>query len=265
MNKNKLKRVLFYGSFPHSEYENVKTFLQHLIPELIERDYQIITREGTANNMDDGLVWLDNLVLDIACDYCAQHKIDFFKDNQIISYNLDNGTPSPHKRRIDNLPNSDRFSGYKKLMERSDIIIGIGGAGGVYRFGLVAGATNHLFIPLSIAKGDAVKLAKELYEYLGNRYSHDLEEYITRNEILSKDSVIDFVNVIGECLKKSSNDIHQITKEEFTSYLQQPGRISDLGFSDFWNLLKKLPLSWILSFSGLTLTVIVLFILRLVI
>ena len=256
------RKVLFYGSIPKTEYESTKAFLTLLIPKLIERDIQIITREGTPNN-GGSLAWLDNMVLDVACVYCARHHIDLMTDNKVISYSLDGKEPSAHKRCIINLPSSDRFSGYKRLMEKCDAVIGIGGAGGVYRFGLVAGATNHLFIPISIAKGDAAILAKELFEYLEKNYSSELVDYITRSSF-SEYEVVGLVNAICESINNTKPIKKEISKDDFIAYIEQPGKIADLGFSDFINILKKLPISWIISFLGLTLTVVVLFILQLI-
>jgi|GEM_PF-6502284 len=66
---SKMKRILFYGSIEGKANEKVRQFLQIFIPRLLSSNYQIVTREGTNCPDKYPLLWLDNLVLDIACEH----------------------------------------------------------------------------------------------------------------------------------------------------------------------------------------------------
>lgn len=256
-----MKRVFFYGSINDNDYDKVNKFLKKFIPKLLERDYQIITREGTPTSGTDKHVWLDNLVLDIACNYRDAHEMDF---NSVISLRLDDNRPSEHKRKIITLQSSDRFSGYREILDKCDVVIAIGGTGGVYRLGLVAAATNYFFIPLSIAEGDAQTLARQLKDYLVNNYSDKLPDYILDSEI-ENDEMEHFLNVISSCINKPKDKKDEISDEQFINYIENhSGKLKNLSIKHLWKILIKLPVSWIITLFGLVLAVIVLFVLQLV-
>lgn len=256
-----MKSVFFYGSIKEGDYDKVNRFLSKFIPKLLERDYQIITREGTPDPTSGNHVWLDNLVLDIACNYRDTHQLDF---NTVISLRLDDNKPSEHRRKIITLQSSDRFSGYREILEKCDLVIAIGGTGGVYRLGLVAAATNYFFIPLSIAEGDAQTLARQLKDYLVNNYSDKLPDYILDSEI-EPDEMEKFLNVISSCINKPTGKKEEISDEQFIEYIENHSdKLKNLSIKHLWKILIKLPVSWIIALFSLVLAVIVLFVLQLV-
>lgn len=243
------------------EKKQLKSFLEVLIPKLLQRDYTIMTREGEPSENGRNVYCLDNLVLDIACNYRDEHKLDY---DTVISLQMDNNKRSIHDRKIIQLKKSERFSAYKEIINNCDVIIGIGGTGGVYRLGLVSAATNHFFIPLSIVEGTSCTLARELNDYLSDNYSPDLSAYTMDNHIDGKE--IDYlISAITNCLNKpNSNTKTELSSQQLFDLLQSnTDKLKEFSFKQLWQLLTSLPISWLLPLFVLLLTVIVLFIVQL--
>lgn len=255
-----MKKVLFYGSIEEEDYEKVKAFLEKFIPKLLERDFQVITREGITGTDELTHKWLDNIILDIACKYRDLHCIPYEK---VISLKLNSDNISSHDRKVITLRNSERFKAYKEILGHCDLIISIGGKGGVYRLGLVSAIMNQLFVPLSLAKGKSQVLSRELSDYLSDNYSNELVDFTLKNYI-TENEMEQFINVIIKACNQDAHKDSTITESQFLQYIENnPGRIKELSIKQFWRLLVKLPLSWLLSLFGIIFTIIVLLIIRL--
>ena len=257
-----MKRILFYGSIDDERYDKTQAFLSVFIPKLMERGYQIVTREGCVPEPNTH-GWLDNLVLDIACNYRDTHALPY---DRVISFRLDSATPSKHDRELITLASSERFAGYREMLEKTDMVIAIGGRDGVYRFGLVAAATNHFYLPLSVAGGVAGdKMTRELRDYLTNNYSKEIVNYACKSHFEDMD-MEKMINEIARCLNNpqtSSNSA--ITDEQFISYIENnPEKLEGMDLKRLWKLIRKLPAKVIIPLFAFALTFVVLFVMNII-
>lgn len=236
-----MKRVLFYGSIARDNKDTVEKFLKEFIGKLLDDDYTIFTREGTSTPEAYEKIWLDNMVLDIACDYRDTNRLSYDRVASFVMTDDDNISKHRRQRRI--ISSTNRFDGYQEMMEQCDVIVSIGGTEGVYRLGLFSAAKKKLFVPIAIDNGTSRKLVKELKDYLSKHFDLDIalkgEAYFKENNIkvcsyfpFYINSVLDFCSydklrcrnysLYEECKKSMKEGSIEIQKSENVSqkYLQ---------------------------------------------
>ena len=154
-------KVLFYGSLPASADVKVKQFLGDLVRQLLDQGLTLVTREGTDNQTEVGTIWVDNVILNAACEYRDQRGLP---RDRVLSYAFDSsvGHMAPHDREIIRLPNDHRYGMYRRLLAKTDLLITVGGKEGVYRLGLFAAALRQTVLPLPFTGGTSETLWREL-------------------------------------------------------------------------------------------------------
>lgn len=249
-----MKRVLFYGRINKPDEAKVEMFLKELIRDLLLSDYIIITREGTAHPEKYDSIWLDNMVLEIACNW--RNKLNLPYD-RVQSFSMDDDlAASTHDRVMMVLSSNNRLVGYQEMLDNCDAVISLGGTEGVYRLGLFSVGTKKLFIPFAMANGTSKQLVKEFKSILEKNYSPDFYPLISRN-ILEATEINKFVQLLSRCIEQKRVESKTITEEDFLYYLDNnPEKLKKLSPHYIWRLLKKMPMIYWISAAAFLLLVL---------
>jgi hypothetical protein len=251
-----IKSVLFYGSIKKEYESEVKSFLEMLIPQMLMRNYKIVTREGTNCPEDYELIWLDNIVLDIACNTLSKN---LYSKDQVLSLLMRTDDKiSTHDRIKRYMSSSGRFVVYNELLDNCDAVISIGGREGVYRLGLFATGKKSLFIPLSFANGMSKELAKELCSVLTNHakivsnFSMQCSNITEKDISIFLDSLDTIISNRQRELQESKINIKKkIEQQDILNYIMEKN-ILDIPIMLF---IKILPIRFMYTLIAIIITI----------